>query len=72
MDKDILIWPAEVHFIRIKSPEVELFILMSRYLKSRLCVCVCVIKMKLPSSVGQKKIKAIEQILIEQGVGEDD
>lgn len=25
--------------------------------------------MKLPSSVGQKKIKAIEQILVEQGVG---
>lgn len=28
-----------------------------------------VIQMKLPSSVGQKKIKAIEQILMEQGVG---
>lgn len=27
------------------------------------------IQMKLPSSVGQKKIKAIEQILMEQGVG---
>lgn len=26
--------------------------------------------MKLPSSVGQKKIKAIEQILMDQGVGE--
>lgn len=31
---------------------------------------LCVIQMKLPSSVGQKKIKAIEQILMEQGVGE--
>lgn len=30
---------------------------------------VFAIQMKLPSSVGQKKIKAIEQILMEQGVG---
>lgn len=37
-----------------------------------LSACLCVIQMKLPSSVGQKKIKAIEQILIEQGVGECD
>lgn len=28
------------------------------------------LKMKLPSSVGQKKIKAIEQMLVDLGVGE--
>lgn len=31
---------------------------------------LCDLKMKLPGSVGQKKIKAIEQILVDQGVGE--
>lgn len=78
VDKDILIWPAEVYFIQIKSPEVELFILI--FLAPPitpwcvlvcvfLCLCLYVIQMKLPSSVGQKKIKAIEQILMEQGVG---
>lgn len=28
------------------------------------------LQMKLPSSVGQKKIKALEQMLLELGVGE--
>lgn len=38
---------------------------VSAFLTARLYV----IQMKLPSSVGQKKIKAIEQILLDQGVG---
>lgn len=41
------------------------YVSLSAFLTARLCV----IQMKLPSSVGQKKIKAIEQILLEQGVG---
>ena len=38
---------------------------------SELCGSVTfVFQMKLPSSVGQKKIKALEQMLMELGVGE--
>lgn len=77
MDKDILIWPAEVHFLKIISPGMEPLSQYSHLLKSHcddgididLSFSVFAIQMKLPSSVGQKKIKAIEQILMEQGVG---
>lgn len=77
MDKDILIWPAEVHFLKIISPDLQPLSQYSHPYKSHCDDCIGVdlsfsvlaIQMKLPSSVGQKKIKAIEQILMEQGVG---
>lgn len=74
MDEDILIRIVQVYSLQIWRHEVELFTVL-HHTPFNVSPCAFLtahlygIQMKLPSSVGQKKIKAIEQILLEQGVG---
>lgn len=42
VNENILIWPTEVNFIRIKKKKPDLFIIISlAFIKSCLLVCVC-------------------------------